>query len=425
MADIEYMLWAMAIASSSDHVDPAEQDQAADLCPVTGRDFDPNSPALWPRPFETYETLRTQCPVVQSERVGWVLTRYDDVYEANRDFETFRSDWGAKSPGVPRTPRVREPQSKGEYYTFAPYPLLPIEIDPPEHAPYRRVLQGMFSARSVERLWAGDIRSIANSLLDEVLTGTECEAVTAIAMPLSGLALAASAGIPPAARDEFQAMAEDIDGNMGKIGEFLSHQIETATDGAFAVLREAEIDGRRLTPEERIGYGIVLIVAGWETTAAAISSMLFRLATQPELRAALEANRALIPSAVEEFLRIDAPVHCLWRTVGQDTSFADTRMSEGDKLLLMWGAANRDPAEFDQPDTVVLDRQPNRHIAFGIGVHRCLGAHLARLELRILLELILDRLPEFRLADPGAVEWKISNGSIYHPVTLPLVLQSA
>jgi cytochrome P450 len=419
----------MGITSNSDHDDPAQagpaEPDAAGQCPVIGREFDPNAPALWAKPFETYENLRTTCPVVQSERVGWVLSRFSDVYEANRDFETFRSDWGAKSPGVPRTPRVREPLSKGEYYTFAPYPLLPIEIDPPEHGPYRRVLQGMFSARSVERLWAGDIRAIVNSLLDNVLQDSECEAVTALSMPLSGLALAASSGIPPEARDEFQALAEDIDGNMGKIGEFLSQQIATAKEGTFAVLREAEIDGRRLTEEERLGYGIVLIVAGWETTAAAISSMLFRLATQPELRAALEADRALIPSAVEEFLRIDAPVHGLWRTVGHDTRFADTEMSAGDKLLLLWGAANRDPAEFAEPDSVVLDRQPNRHIAFGIGVHRCLGAHLARLELRILLELILDRLPDFRLADPDAVEWKISNGSIYHPISLPLVLQGA
>jgi cytochrome P450 len=396
----------------------------AGRCPVVGREFDPNSPALWGDPFGTYQEMRATCPVVQSSRVGWVLTRYQDVYQANLDTQTFRSDWGAKSPGPPRVPRVREPQGKGEYYTFAAYPLLPIEIDPPEHGPYRKVLQGLFSARSVESLWAGEIRGIVTSLLDDVLAAGECDAVSAISMPLSGLALAISSGIPALAREEFQVFASDIDGHMAEMAEFLRDQIAAATAGAFALLREGEVNGRRLTEEEQLGYGIVLVVAGWETTAAAISSMLFRLATQPEIRAALEANRALIPSAVEEFLRIDAPVHGLWRTVGEDTHFGGADMSAGDKLLLMWGAANRDPEEFPDPDTLVLDRTPNRHIAFGIGVHRCLGAHLARLELRILLEEMLDRLPLFRLRDPAAVSRKISNGSIYEVISLPLVLEA-
>jgi cytochrome P450 len=399
--------------------------QAQGRCPVVGGDFDPNWPGLWGDPFAAYAQMRASCPVVQSSRVGWVLTRYRDVYDANLDAETFRSDWGAKSPGPPRVPRTREPLGKGEYYTFAAYPLLPIEIDPPEHGPYRKVLQGMFSARSVETLWGGEIRSIVTSLLDGVLAAGECDAVSAISMPLSGLALATAAGIPPAERQEFQAFAEDIDGHMGEIAEFLGKQIATATQGAFAVLREAEVNGRRLTAEEQIGYGIVLIVAGWETTAAAISSMIFRLATQPEVRAVLAADRALIPSAVEEFLRIDTPVHGLWRTVGNDTHFGGAEMSAGDKLLLMWGAANRDPEEFPNPDRLTLDRTPNRHIAFGIGVHRCLGAHLARLELRILLEQILDRMPPFRLRDTDAVDRKISNGSIYETVSLPLVLETS
>jgi cytochrome P450 len=394
-------------------------------CPVTGPEYDPNNPALWAAPFETYAEMRATCPVVQSSRVGWVLSRYEDVAAANKDHEVFRSDWGAKSPGEPRVPRVREPHGKGEYYTFSPYPLLPIEIDPPEHGPYRKVLQGMFSARSAEKLWAPELRVIVDALLDDVLAAGECEAVSALSMPLSGLALAAAAGIPAADRDEFQELASDIDGNMGKIAEFLARQIASATDGAFAVLREADFDGRKLTLEEQLGYGIVLIVAGWETTAASVSSMLYRLATQPELRAALQADRSLIPSAVEEFLRIDAPVHGLWRTVGADTTFAGTPMTAGDKLLLQWAAANRDPEVFDQPDTVVLDRTPNRHIAFGIGVHRCLGAHLARLELRILLERVLDRMPDFRLAGPDPVEFKISTGSIYHAITLPLAVGAA
>jgi cytochrome P450 len=403
---------------------PAATESAgiAGACPVTGHDFDPNARGLWGDPFGTYARMRSACPVVQSSRVGWVLTRYEDVYQANLDAQTFRSDWGAKSPGPPRVPRVREPQRKGDYYTFAAYPLLPIEIDPPEHGLYRKVLQSMFSARSVQSLWAPEIRGIVRSLLDDVLAAGEFDAVEAISMPLSGLALATAAGIPAQDREEFQAFAEDIDGHMDQIAEFLRRQIGVATQGAFSILRDCEVNGKRLTQEEQIGYGIVLIVAGWETTAAAISSMLFRIATQPEVRAALAADRALIPSAVEEFLRIDAPVHGLWRTVGEDTRFAGADMAAGDKLLLMWGAANRDPEEFPDPDTLALDRTPNRHIAFGIGVHRCLGAHLARLELRILLEDMLDRLPPFRLRDPDAVRRKISNGSIYEVLSLPLVL---
>jgi cytochrome P450 len=404
---------------------PAEIAEAGGRCPVAGADFNPSSSDLWEDPFATYAEMRTSCPVAHSSHVGWALTRYQDVYQATLDAETFRSDWGAKNPGPPRTPRTREPLPKGEYYTFARYPLLPIEIDPPEHGPYRKVLQSMFSVRSVEQQWAGAIRAIVSSLLDNALAAGEFDAVKTISLPLSGLALATAAGIPPEERGEFQAYAEDIDGHMPEIAQFLQKQIATATEGAFAVLRTAEVNGRLLTDDEQLGYGIVLIVAGWETTAAAISSMLFRLATQPELRTALEADRSLIPSAIEEFLRIDSPVHGLWRTVGEDTRFAGADMAAGDKFLLMWGAANRDPEEFADPDTVVLDRRPNRHVAFGVGVHRCLGAHLARIEMRILLEEILSRLPRFEVPDAAAITRRMSGGSIYEIVELPLVLQAS
>jgi cytochrome P450 len=372
-----------------------------DKVPFAGRpqDFDFNVPEMFTDPYPAYAEMRSACPVARSEQMGWVLSRYDDVLTATKDHQVYRSDWGAKSPVSANLPRTSEPEGGG-IRSYDGTQILPIEVDPPEHAGYRRILQSMFSARAVQDAWSAEAYRIADDLIDGFGDRDEVEFVSEYSMPMSGRMLAAAAGIDEADRGTFQDLTLDLHGNIGRVREFLSTAIAKATTGAFAVLHDATYEGRPLTEEEKLGYGVILVHAGWETTAAALSSIAFRLATQPELRDQLEANPALIPSAVEEFLRIDPPVHGLWRTAGSDTELSGCPIQRGDKVLLLWGSANRDGDAFPDPDAVKLDRSPNRHLSFGVGVHRCLGAYLARLEMVASLEQILRRLPRFELVQP-------------------------
>jgi cytochrome P450 len=393
--------------------------QEKEAVPFAGRpeDFDINSPELTEDPYPTYEYLRSACPVAHSAKLGWVVSTYTEVSEANRDHETYRSDWGAKAPIPANIPRTAEPEHS-DFMTYTDFNLLPIEVDPPKHGPYRRILQSMFASRAVQDAWEDDARRIADELIDTIAGRDSAEFVTEFSMPMSGRMLATAAGIDESERDLFQELTLNLHENIGAVNDFLRQAIGKAETGAFAVLRHATLDGRPLTEEEKLGYGVVLVHAGWETTASAISSMLFRLATEPALREQLLADPALIPSAVEEFLRIDSPVHALWRTAGKDADLAGAPIRRGDKVLLLWGSANRDSGEFENPDTVLLDRAPNRHLAFGVGVHRCLGAHLARLELKVSLERILQRLPAFRVTEG---EWpERVNGAVRATHRLPV-----
>jgi cytochrome P450 len=364
-------------------------------------DFDFNSADLAEDPYPAYDELRSKCPVAHSTQVGWVVSGYQEVYEATCDHQVFRSDWGAKAPIPANIPRTSEPE-QSDFMTYTAFSILPIEVDPPVHGPYRKLLQSMFASRTVQEAWAGDARRIADELIDALDGQDEVEIVRSFAMPMSGRMLATAAGIDEAERDLFQELTLDLHKNIDAVNDFLRRSIDTAERGAFAVLRHATVEGRPLTEEEKLGYGIILIHAGWETTASAISSMVFRLATEPSLRTALLADETLIPRAVEEFLRIDSPVQGLWRTAGQDTELAGAQIQRGDKVLLLWGAANRDPVKFADPDRVEFGRDPNPHLAFGVGVHRCLGAHLARLTLNVALERILHRWPPFQVK---AGEW--------------------
>jgi len=380
-------------------------------------DFDLNAPELAEDPYPTYEGLRAQCPVARSQRLGWVVSGYQEAYEATCDHRTFRSDWGAKAPIPANIPRTTEPEHS-DFMSYTAFHLLPIEVDPPVHGPYRKILQSMFASRAVQEAWAGDARRIADELIDEIAGRREAEFVTEFSMPMSGRMLATAAGIDEAERDLFQELTLDLHKNIGAVNDFLHRAITKADKGAFAVLNQATLDGRPLTMEEKQGYGVVLLHAGWETTASAISNMMFRLATEPSLRGQLLANAALVPRAVEEFLRIDPPVQGLWRTAGRESGLAGARIQRGDKVLLLWGSANRDALKFENPDSVVLDRDPNPHLAFGVGVHRCLGAHLARLELNVSLERVLRRLPEFRIK---AGEWPVRvNGAVRATHRLPV-----
>jgi cytochrome P450 len=179
----------------------------------------------------------------------------------------------------------------------------------------------------------------------------------------------------------------------------------------------AEIFGQKLEADHVTGAMALLLIAGIDTTWSAIGASLWHLARTPADRERLVAEPALLPTAVEEFLRAYAPV-TMARLVKQDMHWRGAEMKADDWILLSFPAANRDPAQFDEAGEVIIDREVNRHAAFGLGIHRCLGSHLARMELRVALDVWLSRIPAFTLADPAAVSW--STGQIRGPRRLPL-----
>jgi cytochrome P450 len=350
--------------------------------------FDPNSGEYAQDPGASLAKVAEGCPVFHSDRVGWVIAGYEELHAVARDWETFRSDWGPKGVTPSNLPRTHEEEGKSAF-SYTDFPILPIETDPPEHTAYRGILQSMFTGAFIEANYGDEIRAIAEGLVSAFVGKGGGDFVQDVSYPMSGLALAAVLGIPPERRAEFQERALRLDVDPAPVLEFLSDAIEHAQEGAFGRLRTALPEGRPLSAEEKLGYGIILVHAGWETTAATISTMALRLSAQPELREQLLADPAAVGTAVDEFLRIDSSVAAIWRTAAADVEVGGCPIGRGEKVVLLFTAANRDPRQFADPDQVEPRRHPNRHLAFGVGVHRCLGAALARAEIRALLEALL------------------------------------
>jgi cytochrome P450 len=210
---------------------------------------------------------------------------------------------------------------------------------------------------------------------------------------------------------------------MGQLFEYLLRQIRdhiaNPRDDLTTFLIDAELNGRKLDAFHVAGTMALLLIAGIDTTWSAIGAALWHLARNPGDRERLVAEPGLLPTAIEEFLRAFAPV-TMARLVKQDMQWNGVDMKAEDWILLSFPSANRDPAQFERADEVVIDRMVNRHAAFGLGIHRCLGSHLARMELRVALEVWLERIPRFTLADGGAVTW--AAGQVRGPRTLPLRL---
>jgi len=209
----------------------------------------------------------------------------------------------------------------------------------------------------------------------------------------------------------------------GEIDAYLDERIEDhlarPREDLTTFLLEAELDGNKLAPEHVRGTVLLLMIAGIDTTWSAIGASLWHLAQHADDRRRLAGEPSLMPTAVEEFLRAYAPV-TMARLVAQDFEFQGRPLKEGDWLLLPFPAANRDPAAFSDADRVVIDRAENRHAAFGLGIHRCIGSNLARMELRVALEEWMKRCPEFTLVDPAAVTW--SAGQVRGPRSIPVRL---
>jgi cytochrome P450 len=372
-------------------------------------------------PYAIQDDLRQRCPIAHTDRFGggWLPTRYEDVAAIAYDTERFSSRAIIMSnfrPPLEAAPIGGSP---------------PISSDPPFHHDARKLLLPAFTKTAVSRQEPAT-RALCHSLIDAFAGQDVVDAARDYAQHIPMRVIAHMLGFPPEDGPQFRQFVENtLEGvnlppderiaRMQTLFDYLLAQIRDHVDhpreDLTSYLINAELYGRKLDPSHVAGTMALLLIAGIDTTWSAIGASLWHLAKSPADRERLVAERALLPTAMEEFLRAYAPV-TMARLVKDDMQWRGADMNADDWILLSFPAANRDPAQFDRAGEVVIDREVNRHAAFGLGIHRCVGSHLARMELRVALEVWLDRIPAFSLEDPAAVRW--ASGQIRGPRTLPL-----
>jgi cytochrome P450 len=374
-------------------------------------------------PQPAYAELRSRCPVGRLVLDGApVISRFEDVMWALRHPEVFSSEMEALvALGTER-------------------PMIPQQIDPPAQTRYRKILDPHFSRRKMEE-FAPAIAYHAGTLIDEFFERGECEFDAAFAIPLPCTAFLHLLGLPLADLELFLGFKDGIirphKGRPGvpvaelqKVREQSGRDIYTCfrqildererrpSDDMLSALLRAEIEGERLTRNEILDICFLLLLAGLDTVTATLGCNMAFLATNPEQRERLVGNPTLIPSAVEELLRWETPVVAVPRLVKQNVTIAGVELKEGELATLLIGAANTDDAHFADAQRVDFERERNVHAAFGAGPHRCLGSHLARMELRVAMEVWHQRIPEYRIK-PGETP-RYSPG-IREALYLPLV----
>ena len=384
-------------------------------------DFDHTDEAWAADPYPIWEELRRRCPVAHSDRYGgvWLPTRHADVAAIANDMEHFSSRSIIVSEHRP--PVMLAPEG------IAP----PISSDPPFHKEARRMLLPIFSPQRIDAL-EPSTRAYCQELV-EALRGREVvDAATEYAQHIPVRVIADMLGLPESDADRFRGFVHDILEAVAlpleqrivgfqALFQYLESHIEdhiaNPRDDLISFLLDSEINGEKLTPFHVVRTIALLLIAGIDTTWSAIGASIWHLAGTPTDRWRLVEDPGLIPTAMEELLRAYAPV-TMARLLKEDFDFAGCPMKADDWVLLPFPAANRDPEVFQHADEVIIDRQPNRHAAFGLGAHRCAGSHLARMELRVALDVWLAAFPEFHLDEPEKVRW--SGGQVRGPRVLPV-----
>lgn len=391
-------------------------------------DFDHTHPDYAAAATEVWDELRDRCPVAHTERFGgtWLPTRHEDVAAIANDTEHFSSQGIIVTDWRPMVPKP---------VGYAP----PITSDPPFHAEARRILLPPFAPKAVAE-WEPAARASCRQLLDDIQADVDAgvdtvDAAVAYTQHIPVRVIAAMLGLPEEDGDKFRGFIHRIIEAPGQVPDidpeetleaYLNQKIaekraalergEDAEDLITHLLR-ADLQGEPLSDDHIRGTIALLIIAGIDTTWSAIGASLWHLAQHPDDRRRWTDDPGVRTFAVEEFLRFYAPV-TMARLVAEDTTIGDTPVETDDWVLLPFPAANRDPAMFERADEFVIDRARNRHAAFGLGIHRCLGSNLARMELAVAVEEWMDRFPDFELADADAVRW--STGQVRGPRNLPV-----
>ena len=353
--------------------------------------YEPATPTFQERHATVYQEMRDHHPVHRTTDGVYVLTRFDDVWSAVRDWESFSSESVAESRGL--LPAV-------EY------------MDPPRHTQMRALVSRAFTPRRIAELEA-HLRQLAVQALDELESGFD--AVRDYALPLPSIMMAELLGVPIEVRERFLPLSEgfldaadhtELAARFARIyemfDELLTQRRARPEDDLMSALLDAEVGGVKLTDDEVKGFCFLLLVAGNDTSTTLIGNSIEVLARYPESRAEIAADLSLAPDAIEEILRLESPSQVLPRTAARDLVLHDVTIPAGSRVLLCWGAANLDEREFPEPLRFDIHRVARRHLAFGHGIHFCLGASLARLEARVCLEVLLERWPDYRIDDGRA-----------------------
>jgi hypothetical protein len=389
-------------------------------------DFDVLSPEYVEDPFRIWDELRRTCPVAHTDRRGstWLPTKYQDVVDLAHDVEHFSSTEAAVIPVV-------EDDFEPTEEPVLPYGLPPISADPPLHTWTRRLLLPWFSHRRVET-YEPMTRQLCAGLVDGFVADGRADAAAGYAQQIPVRVIASILGVPAELSDtftgwvrDFLEFADDPERRRRGMEELITYFIDEVArrrsdpgDDLLSELLHSQVEGAPVEESVVLGVAALVLIAGVDTTWSAIGSSLWHLASHPEDAKLLATDPGAMPLAVEELLRAYAPV-TMGRVVTGDIEFRGCQMKEGDKVLMNFPGANRDPEAFEHPERVVLDRAHNRHVAFGSGIHRCAGSNLARMELRVALEEWLRRIPSFRLAEGDDVTW--AGGQVRGPRQLAVV----
>ena len=401
-------------------------------------DYDIFDPAYKKDPYPIWDEIRGECPVAHTERWGgsFMPTRYEDLFNIARDIQHFSSrnvlvtDFEPPPEGADYVEPTEE--DFAQYNVGAP----PITSDPPVHTWARKLLLPPFSATEVAK-WEPETREFCAELVEGFIANGRADGAADYAQQIPPRVIASMLGIPKEMAAEFTEWVRGFlelgltDAELrqksaisifGYLNETIQKRKENLREGdLISYLLMSKVDGEPVPEGHVLGTCFLILVAGIDTTWSSIGSAIWHLAQHPEDCARLIAEPELIDSAVEELLRAYSPV-TMARYVAEDTEYAGCPMAEGSKVLMNFPAANRDPSVFENPHEVILDRAKNPHIAFGVGIHRCAGSNLARMEMKVSIQEWLKRIPDFKLENPDAVTW--AGGQVRGPRIMPVVWPS-
>ena len=414
-----------ASANATDEVAAAVDaapDPAAAVYPEL-RQANPYLPEVAADPNPFYTRLRNECPIANFEGFDagtHIISRYEDVKFILRHADIFSSNINAVDIGQDR-------------------PLIPLQIDPPDHAKYRRVMDPQLAPALIAYL-EEDTRKLVNEIIDTFIESGSCDFHADFSVPLPCTVFLQVTGLPLDRLDQFITWKDNIIRPGGGFmdmeeaaalrketgaamyaffGEVIDERTVTPGDDVISRFIHAEIDGEKMSRDEILDICYLFILGGLDTVTSTLDCSVAYLAQHPDRRDAIVADPSLVPAAVEELLRLHTPVMQVLRVVAKEHEMHGVPMHVGDHVMVMIGAADTDPSEFgDDADDCVLGRDVNRHLAFGGGPHRCLGSHLARLELKVALEELHRRIPDYSVLDGAKLAY---SPGIREIAKLPLV----